>query len=108
MIKIIPGPDVTFGFGTRKVDRANKRFNRISITTKAEAAWNSMVDCSIQVRKSTIRDIPEEQVKIVGHVLEKVSQNLTACFGFDHYCTSNPITSNDPAKTPQRRKKEKL
>jgi len=34
-----------------------------------------LVDCSMQVRKSSIRDIPEEQVKIMLDVLKKISQN---------------------------------
>jgi MarR family transcriptional regulator for hemolysin len=53
------------GFITIKVDREDRRINRISLTTRADAARNSLVDCSMQVRKSSIRDIPEEQVKIM-------------------------------------------
>ncbi|MFY9870248.1 MAG: hypothetical protein WAK17_11050 [Candidatus Nitrosopolaris sp.] len=63
------------GFVTRKIYSEDRRINRISLTTKADAAWNSLVDCSMQVRKSSIRDIPEEQVKIMLDVLEKISQN---------------------------------
>ena len=59
------------GFVTRKIYSEDRRINRISLTTKADAAWNSLVDCSMQVRKSSIRDIPEEQVKIMLDVLEK-------------------------------------
>jgi MarR family transcriptional regulator, transcriptional regulator for hemolysin len=96
------------GFVTRKVDHVDRRINRISLTTKADATWNSLVDCSMQVRKSSIRDIPEQQVKIMRHVLEKISQNLMTDFGVDHYCNSNSITSTATAKTHQRRKKTKL
>jgi hypothetical protein len=58
------------GFVTRKIYSEDRRINRISLTTKADAAWNSLVDCAMQVRKSSIRDIPESKM-----VLEKISQN---------------------------------
>jgi len=101
------------GVVTRKVDSEDRRINRIFLTTKAEATWNSLVDCSMQVRKSSIRDIPEEQVKIMRDVLEKISQNLMIDFGVDHYCNPNSVTSTGNtnitiASTNQQRKKAKL
>jgi DNA-binding MarR family transcriptional regulator len=63
------------GFVKRKVDHVDRRINKISPATKTNATWKSLADCSMQVRKSSIRDISEEQVKIMGHVLEKISQN---------------------------------
>jgi MarR family transcriptional regulator for hemolysin len=101
------------GFVTRKVDREDRRINRIFLTTKADATWNSLVDCSMQVRKSSIRDISEEQVKIMRDVLEKISQNLMTDFGVDHYCKPNSVTSTSntnitTASTSQQRKKAKL
>ncbi len=101
------------GFVTRKVDREDRRINRISLTTRADATWNSLVDCSTQVRKSSLRDIPEEQVKIIRDVLEKISQNLMTDFGVDHYCNPNSITSTintntTTASTIQRGKNNKL
>jgi len=100
------------GVVTRKVDREDRRVNRIFLTTKAESTWNSLVDCSTQVRKSSIRDIPEEQVKIMRNVLEKISQNLMTDFGVDHYCKPKSVTStgntNTTARTNQQRKKAKL
>ena len=70
-------------------------------------AWNSLVDCSMQVRKSSIRDIPEEQVKIMLDVLEKISHNLMTDFGVDHYCSPNSVTSSATASTIQRGKNNK-
>ena len=35
------------GLVTRKVDRVDRRINRISLTTKTDATWNSLVSCSI-------------------------------------------------------------
>ena len=101
------------GFVTRKVDREDRRINRIFLTTKADATWNSLVDCSLQVRKSSIRDISEEQVKIMRDVLEKISQNLMTDFGVDHYRKPNSVTSTSntnitTASTSQQRKKAKL
>ena len=101
------------GVVTRKVDSEDRRINRIFLTTKADATWNSLVDCSMQVRKSSIRDIPEEQVKIMLDVLEKISQNLMTDFGVDHYCNPNSVTSTGNtnitiASTNQQRKKAKL
>ena len=101
------------GLVTRKVDREDRRINRIFLTTKANAIWNSLVDCSMQVRKSSQRDIPEEQVKIMRGVLEKISQNLMTDFGVDHYCNPNSVTSTintttSTASTNQQRKKVKL
>lgn len=83
------------GLVTRKVDNKDRRKNRIFLTTIADATWNSLVDCSMQVRKSSIQDIPEKQVKIMRDVLEKISQNLMTDFGVDHYCKpSVPPTDN--------------
>ncbi len=101
------------GFVTRKVDREDRRINRISLTTRADATWNSLVDCSTQVRKSSLRDISEEQVKIIRDLLEKISQNLMTDFGVDHYCNPNSITSTintntTTASTIQRGKNNKL
>jgi len=98
------------GIVTRKVDREDRRINRIFLTTKADATWNSLVDCSMQVRKSSIRGIPEEQIKIMRDVLEKISQNLMTDFGVDHYCTPNAVTSTGntnitTASTTEQRKK---
>jgi MarR family transcriptional regulator, transcriptional regulator for hemolysin len=100
------------GIVTRKVDREDRRINRIFLTTKADATWNSLVDCSMQVRKSSIRGIPEEQIKIMRDVLEKISQNLMTDFGVDHYCTHNAVTSTGntnttTASTTEQRKKAK-
>ena len=50
----------------------------------------------------------EEQVKIMGHVLEKISQNLMTDFGVDHYCNPNSVTSAAAASTNQQIKKAKL
>jgi MarR family transcriptional regulator, transcriptional regulator for hemolysin len=63
------------GFVKRKVDPVDRRIKRISPATKTNATWKSLADCSMQVRKSSIRNISEEQVKIMGHSLEKISQN---------------------------------
>ena len=95
------------GFVTRKVDREDRRINRISLTTRTDAARNSLVDCSMQVRKSSIRDIPEEQVKIMRDLLEKISQNLMTDFGVDHYYNPNSVTSSATASTYRRRKNAK-
>ena len=61
----------------------------------------------MQVRKSSIRDIPEEQVKIMRDLLEKISQNLMTDFGVDHYCNPNSVTSSATASTDRRRKNAK-
>ncbi|MRN41923.1 MAG: hypothetical protein FIO02_12920 [Nitrosopumilales archaeon] len=67
----------------------------------------------MQVRQSSLRDIPEEQVKIMRVVLEKISQNLMTDFGVDHYCNTNSVISTintnttTTASTIQRRKNNK-
>jgi MarR family transcriptional regulator for hemolysin len=82
------------GLVTRKVDPEDRRNNRISLSPITDARWNSLVDCSMRVRKSAIHDIPEEHVKIMRDVLEKISQNLTTDFGVEHGYAINSITSS--------------
>jgi MarR family transcriptional regulator, transcriptional regulator for hemolysin len=53
------------GFAKGKVDNVDRRIKRITPATKTNATWNSLAYCSMQVRKSSIRDISEEQVKIM-------------------------------------------
>ena len=36
------------GFVTRKVDREDRRINRISLTTRTDAARNSLVQCKLE------------------------------------------------------------
>lgn len=65
----------------------------------------------MQIRKSSIRGIPEEQVKIMRDVLEKIS--LMIDFGVDHYCKPNSVTSTGninitTASTNQQTKKARV
>ena len=78
---------------TRKVDPEDRRNNRIFLTPITDSKWDSLVNCSMHVRKASVKGIPEDQVKAMRKVLETISKNLIAEYGEDHNCAIKSITS---------------
>ena len=68
------------GFVKRKLDSEDRRINRIYLTTKADGLWNSMIECALRIRKLSLKEISEEQIKTTLEVLRKISKNLTIYF----------------------------
>jgi MarR family transcriptional regulator, transcriptional regulator for hemolysin len=92
----------------RKVDPADRRNNRIYRTEKADDLWDRMIECALKIREVSLRGIPEQDVKVMRKVLEKISQNLRT--EFDVGCTVadsivNTATTTAAATTTARKKK---
>ena len=76
----------------RKVDPNDRRNNRIYRTEKADTLWDSMIECGLKIREVSIKDIPDENVKIMKDALEKMRQNLRLNFNVDCTIIDNTIT----------------
>jgi MarR family transcriptional regulator, transcriptional regulator for hemolysin len=81
------------GLVIRKVDPNDRRNNRIYRTEKANTLWNSMIECGLKIREVSIKDIPDENVKIMKNALEKMWQNLRLNFNDDCTIIDNTITT---------------
>ncbi len=66
------------GLLKRKLDSSDRRINRIYLTTKADSLWESMIECALRIRKSSIKNISESDIQITLETLRKISKNLTA------------------------------
>ena len=65
------------GLLKRKLDSSDRRINRIYLTTKADSLWESMIECALRIRKSSIKNISESDIQITLETLRKISKNLT-------------------------------
>lgn len=60
----------------RKPDTNDRRANRIYLMPKADSLWESMMDCAIKIRKSSTKNISDDEVRITLETLRKISKNL--------------------------------
>jgi MarR family transcriptional regulator, transcriptional regulator for hemolysin len=68
------------GLLVRRVDSSDRRNNRIYRTEKADALWDRMMECATKVRQVSVKDISEENIRIMRNVLDKIWQNLRVEF----------------------------
>ena len=87
------------GLVIRKVDPYDRRNNRIYRTEKANTLWNSMIECGLKIREVSIKDIPDENVKIMKDALEKMWQNLRLNFNVDCTIIDNTVTATTNGTT---------
>ena len=66
------------GLLKRKPDSSDRRVNRIYLTQKADSLWESMVECALKIRKSSTKNISENDIQTSLETLRKISQNLTS------------------------------
>jgi MarR family transcriptional regulator, transcriptional regulator for hemolysin len=97
------------GLLVRKVDPNDRRNNRIYRTEKADTLWNSMIECGLRIIELSVKDIPDENVKITKDALEKMWQNLRLNFNVDcSTITDNTITAiSDSTMTTKTHAKNK-
>jgi len=90
------------GLVERQVDQADRRNNRIYRTEKMLDLWDQMIECSLKIRKISVKDIPEEHITIMRDCLEKICENLNTDF--------NIGSDTDTAITPSNKnvKKKKV
>jgi MarR family transcriptional regulator, transcriptional regulator for hemolysin len=65
------------GLLKRRLDSNDRRVNRIYLTPKSDSLWESMTECALKIRKSSIKNIPEGDVQTTLETLRKISDNLT-------------------------------
>lgn len=64
------------GYVKRKLDSNDRRIKRIYATAKADSMWDSMMECAAQIRKTTIQDLSEHEIKSALGVVKKMTENL--------------------------------
>ena len=68
------------GLLKRKPDLTDRRANRIYLTSKADSLWESMIECALKIRRSSTKNISENDVQITLDTLRKISKNLSTSF----------------------------
>jgi MarR family transcriptional regulator for hemolysin len=71
------------GLLKRRTDSADRRANRIYLTSKADSLWEAMIECALRIRKSSTRNILEDDIQITLDTLRKISKNLATTFELD-------------------------
>jgi MarR family transcriptional regulator, transcriptional regulator for hemolysin len=82
------------GLVVRKADPVDRRNNRIYRTEKADASWKKMLDCAVRITEISTKNIPEQNIKTMKNVLEKMWQNLGLEFNID--CNISNPTMKSP------------
>ena len=85
----------------RKVDPADRRNNRIYRTEIADVQWDKMIECASNIKKISLKGIPDKNIKIMKDVLENIWQNLRLHFDVD--CTD--IKNNQNVISPRSAKR---
>jgi MarR family transcriptional regulator, transcriptional regulator for hemolysin len=66
------------GFIERRVDRNDRRNNRIFRAKKTFEIWETTLECATRVLTIALAGLPEENIQIMKEVLEKMWINLQA------------------------------
>ncbi len=61
----------------RKPDEKDRRVNRIYLTSKSDHLWESMLECALKIRKFSIKEVSENDLKTTMETLRKISKNLS-------------------------------
>lgn len=69
------------GYVKRKHDSKDRRIKRIYATAKADSMWDSMMECTAQIRKTSTKDISEHEIKFALDVVKKMTENLADYLG---------------------------
>ncbi|MGI0006379.1 MAG: MarR family winged helix-turn-helix transcriptional regulator [Nitrosotalea sp.] len=64
------------GLLKRKPDSDDRRVNRIYLTPKADSLWDAMIECALRIRKSSLKNISENDIQITLETLRKISKNI--------------------------------
>ncbi|MDE1812307.1 MAG: MarR family transcriptional regulator [Thaumarchaeota archaeon] len=64
------------GLLKRKPDSDDRRVNRIYLTQKADSLWEKMTECALRIRKSSLKNISEDDIQATLETLRKISKNL--------------------------------
>lgn len=71
------------GLLKRKPDLTDRRVNRIYLTSKSDSLWESMTECALKIRRSSTKNISENDIQITIDTLRKISKNLSMSFDLE-------------------------
>ncbi|TRZ78861.1 MAG: MarR family transcriptional regulator [Nitrosopumilales archaeon] len=80
------------GLLKRKPDLTDRRANRIYLTSKADSLWESMAECALKIRRSSTKNISDDNIQITLDTLRKISKNLATSFELEKSFSS--VTGN--------------
>jgi len=95
------------GLVERQVDQADRRNNRIYRTEKMHDLWDQMIECSLKIRKISVKDIPEEHITIMRDCLEKICENLNTDFNIGCETTGTNIPADTAITLSNKNVKKK-
>lgn len=64
------------GYVKRKPDENDRRIKRIYPTSKTDSLWDLMMECAVQIRKASTKDLSEQEIKSALGVVKKITENL--------------------------------
>ena len=64
------------GFLLRKVDKNDRRNNRIFLTKKSKDLLDSMINCGENIKQILLKDVSDADVSITKNTLKKMWQNI--------------------------------
>ena len=76
------------GLLKRKPDLIDRRANRIYLTSKADSLWASMTECALKIRRSSTKNISDDDIKLTLDTLRKISKNLATSFELEKSVSS--------------------
>lgn len=68
------------GIVIRKPDHNDRRNNRIFLTGKSEAKWESIIECALELEKVSLQGLSEEELEITKRTLRKIAQNVAGLY----------------------------
>ena len=69
------------GYVKRKPDAKDRRIKRIYATAKVDSLWDSMMECATQIKKTSVKDLSENEIKSALKVVKKITENLAISLG---------------------------
>jgi MarR family transcriptional regulator, transcriptional regulator for hemolysin len=69
------------GYVERKLDSEDRRIKRIYATPKTDSLWDSIMECALRIRKVSLKNVSEQEVKSSLEVIKKITENLSVCLG---------------------------
>jgi MarR family transcriptional regulator, transcriptional regulator for hemolysin len=93
------------GIVIRRPDQNDRRNNLIFLTDKSEAKWELIIECALELEKTSRQGVSDEELEITKRTLRKIAQNVADLYlNSPHQIESRAESSN----TIQVRKQQLL
>ena len=69
------------GYVERRSDPNDRRIKRIYTTSKTDSLWDSVMECATHLRKISIKDVSEQEIKLALEIVKKITENLIIYLG---------------------------